>query len=131
MDIFAYAARKAIRFPSDKGLLTVEDLWNLPLTSEKNASLDKTAKTVHQALKAHEEESFVEPRANTGILHDQVRMDVVKHIIGWKLNERDVRKKATENREQKRRILEIIATKQDEALSNKSIDELTKMVEEL
>lgn len=41
-DIFARATRSKLRFPSDIGLISVEDLWDLPLTtsSRKKASLE-------------------------------------------------------------------------------------------
>ena len=36
MNIFEQAARQAFRFESPKGFLTVEDLWNLPLTQRNS-----------------------------------------------------------------------------------------------
>ena len=45
MNIFEQAARQKIRFESVLGLLCVEDLWDLPLTSlnSKRANLDDIA----------------------------------------------------------------------------------------
>ena len=41
MNIFEQATRQAFRFESPKGFLTVEDLWNLPLTNNTGrANLD-------------------------------------------------------------------------------------------
>ena len=40
IDIFKQAAKAKLRFPSSKGELRVEDLWDLPLTSKTGPSLD-------------------------------------------------------------------------------------------
>ena len=39
-DIFKQATKLKLRFSSVRGDLTVEDLWDLPLTSKSNLSLD-------------------------------------------------------------------------------------------
>ena len=44
-ELFIKAARKKFRFPSKVGMLNVENLWDLPLTSANKASLDDTART--------------------------------------------------------------------------------------
>jgi hypothetical protein len=47
------------------------------------------------------------------------------------LEEQELRQKAKEQKEQKQKILEILATKQDQDLQNKSIDELKEMLNQL
>lgn len=131
MNIFEYASKQKLRFSSIKGSLTVEDLWDLPLVHSKNANLDAVARTCNDALKGLGDESFVHMPGTTtkrGQKVAQAKLDIVKRIIEVKIEELEANKAAVENRAQKKRILEIIASKQDEALSNKSIDELTQMV---
>ena len=60
---------------------------------------------------------------------NQLRLDVLKHIIGVIKTERDAAAAAASKKETKQKILEIIAKKQDDALSNKSVDELKAMLE--
>ena len=48
-----------------------------------------------------------------------------------KLEEKENAEKASAEKAQKQKIMSIIATKQDEALQNSSIDELKKMLDEL
>lgn len=130
--MFEKATRQQLRFNTKKGLLSVEDLWTLPLKSNINnqVDLDEVAKTVHQELKTSEEISFVAPvtASNTTA---QLKMDIVKHIIAVKLAEKEVAEKAKETKEKKQKILEAIARKQDEALVNSSVEDLQKMLESL
>lgn len=130
--MFEKATRQQLRFNTKKGLLSVEDLWTLPLKTSFNAQvdLDEVAKTVYKELKTSEEISFVAPvtASNTTA---QLKMDIVKHIIAVKLAEKEVAEKAKETKEKKQKILEIIARKQDESLANASIDDLQKMLESL
>ena len=41
--MFEQAARLKLRFETSRGLLSVEDLWDLPLTSARGASLERHA----------------------------------------------------------------------------------------
>ena len=130
--MFEKATRQQLRFTTKKGLLSVEDLWTLPLKASFNAQvdLDEVAKTVHQELKTSEEISFVAPvtASNTAA---QLKMDIVKHIIAVKLAEKAVSEKAKETKEKKQKILEAIARKQDEALVNSSVEDLQRMLDSL
>ena len=57
---FEKASRIRLRFDTPQGSLTVEDLWQLPLTSRTGrANLDDIAKSLNRQLKETAEESFV------------------------------------------------------------------------
>ncbi|MDR1638314.1 MAG: hypothetical protein LBT59_01340 [Clostridiales bacterium] len=127
--MFEKAARLKYRFESSKGLLTVEDLWDLPLTSEtKRANLDDIARELHKQLKSGDDISFVYPerKSNATI---QAKFDIVKHIIDVKLLELEAAKKAEQNKLQKQKILRLISEKDDEVLRGKSREELTALLE--
>lgn len=131
MDIFQQASRIKARFDSPKGLLTVEDLWDLPLTSATGkANLDDIARGLHRALKETAEVSFVKP-ASTKPTDDQLCFDIVKFVIDTKMAERDAAAQETERKAKKQRILELIAKKQDETLEGKSEEELRQLAESL
>ena len=51
-NLFEVAARKKYRFDSQKGLLSVEELWDLPLQSTKSVSLDSIAIALNKEIKA-------------------------------------------------------------------------------
>lgn len=127
MDLFEIASRKQFRFASPKGQLTVEDLWEVPLTSTRGTSLDVIAKVLHRELKEDTEISFVTPVTAADTTTRQ-KLDLVKHIIAIKIQERDAAKAAAATRARKQRIMEIIADKEDSALASKDLSELKAML---
>jgi len=138
MDIagmFEQASRTKLRFDSLAGALTVEDLWDLVLTSSnpRRPSLDSIAIALNRQMKdAADAISFVTPsETNTAAAELQLKFDLVKHIIAVRVQERDALKAATDRREKKQRILELIAQKEDEALGSRSIDELRALAESI
>ena len=81
MNLFEIASRKAYRFASLKGELTVEQLWQLPLTSRGGTDLDTLAKGIFKDLKATEEESFVSVNTNPRRGDLENKLEIIKHII--------------------------------------------------
>lgn len=129
MTIFETAARKKLRFDSPKGLLSVEDLWDLPLTS-KSGSLDTIACQLFKQLKSDDSVSFV-TAAKKSDATVQLKFDVVKHVIDVRVAERDAAVVAAQKADKKQIILNILAQKEGEALSQASPEELRKMLEAL
>lgn len=123
-NIFEYATRNKVRF-SFRGLISVEDLWDLSLTN-----LDSIYKELNKQSKQSEEESLLNIKTQEDELLN-VQIEIVKHIVSVKLVEKEAREKATAKKAQKQKIMSIIAAKQDEALQNSSIDDLQKMLDEL
>lgn len=129
--MFEKASKLKLRFESSKGLLSVEDLWDLPLTSATGkANLDDVARAVHRQLKSDDSISFVNTSQKTDEV-TQLKMDIVKHVIAAKMAENAQAAKAHDLREKKQRIMEIMARKQDEALASSSMDDLQKMLDSL
>lgn len=132
MSMFEKANRMKLRFDTDKGTLVVEDLWDLPLTSHTGkANLDDIAKGMFRQMKERDEVSFVHPTSNNQDAVTQLKFDIVKHIIEVRVLERDATELERKNKEKKQMILGIIAQKENEALSNTSLDELLAMVQSL
>ena len=123
-NIFEYASRNKVRFPF-KGMISVEDLWNLSLTN-----LDSIYKTLNKQVKQSEEESLLSTKASVDT-ELEVQIAIVKHIVSVKLSEKEAAEKASAKKAQKQKIMSIIATKENEALQNSSIDDLKKMLDEL
>lgn len=123
-NIFEYATRNKVRF-SFRGLISVEDLWDLSLTN-----LDSIYKELNKQSKQSEEESLLNIKTKEDEFLN-VQIEIVKHIVSVKLAEKEAREKASAKKAQKQKIMSIMAAKQDEALQNSSIDELQKMLDEL
>ncbi len=127
MDKFEQASRLGLRFETSKGLISTEDLWNLPLQSRAgNVSLDGIAKALNKVLK-DDDVSFVAPKTTTNSVN-QLRFDIVKHVIDSRLQEQDEAQKAQESKEKRQKIMEIIAEKEDNSLKSLSVDELKAML---
>ena len=122
--MFEYVTRNKVRFPF-KGLISVEDLWDLSLTN-----LDSIYKTLNKQIKQSEEESLLNTKTTVDKELD-VQIAIVKHIVAVKLAEQEAREKASAKKAQKQKIMAIIASKQDEALQNSSVEDLQKMLDEL
>ena len=123
-NLFEMATREKLRFQY-KGLLTVEDLWDLDVHA-----LDTVFKGLNAKAKASEEESLLQTKSKTD---SQVaaQIEIVKHIVSVKLKEAEARKAAKENREKRQRIMEIMADKQDAELKEMSVADLQKMLESM
>ena len=124
MNIFEYATREALRFPY-KGMQSVEDLWKLSVRE-----LDSIYKTLNKQIKQSEEESLLSTKTSVDT-ELEVQIAIVKHIVSVKLAEKEAAEKASAKKAQKQKIMSIIATKENEALQNSSIDDLKKMLDEL
>lgn len=133
MDLFQLAARKKFRFTSPKGELTVEDLWDIPLTSTGGkANLDDVAKALYVQVKSTAEAvSFVNPTGTAANAELQAKFDLVKNIIETRVKERDEAASEAQRRLEKQRLLELIAKKEDQSLENETVEQLRARVEKL
>lgn len=131
MDIFEQATRLQLRYPSNKGQLTTEDLWELPLTSKGGTDLDTTAKLVNSRLKASQEESFVSVKANPERSGLELQLDIVKHVIAVKLRENEERLARAGRKAEKERLLTILETKQVEKMQGMTEEQIQARIAEL
>lgn len=130
--MFEKAARLKLRFESPVGQLSVEDLWDLPLTARNSgrANLDDIAIGLDKELKGASVTSFVRKSTKSNDVA-KLKLDIVVRVIEVRQAEADAAELKRVNAEKKQRILELIAEKQDEALKGKSVDELQALVNAL
>ena len=123
-NIFEKAVKGKYRFPH-KGQISVEDLYDLPL-----GALDTVFKALNTEVKKTDEESLLQTKsAEDDIL--ATKIEIVKYIFNEKLEEKKNQQESAERKEKKQKIMQIIATKQDEALRNASVEDLQKMLDDL
>lgn len=127
MNIFEEASRKAFRFTSAAGLLTVEQLWTLPLTAKSTVDLDHVARSANEQLNAAQEESFVKPQV-IGNTELTTKLEIVKYIIAVRQEENKAKTDAVAKAEQKRRLLEVLHEKKQGELQNLTVEEIEKQI---
>lgn len=122
--MFEFAVRNKLRFPY-KGMVSVEDLWDLSVTE-----LDKVFKALNAQKKQSDEESLLTTKTKEDEIL-MVQIEIVKYIVHVKQAEKAAREKEAENKAKKQKIMAIIADKEDEALKTASVEDLQKMLAEI
>lgn len=125
MEIFLKAVRMKLRFQTNKGLLSVEELFDLKLTE-----LDSVAIAVNKQLKDSKEESFIatKTKANTEL---ELRLEILKAIIEIKQTEAKAKSDKAKKDQELERLNELLLRKQDSALEQLSPDEIKARIAEL
>lgn len=130
-NMFEKASRLKLRFDTGKGQLTVEDLWDLPLTSTINkANLDEIARSLHKQLKNDDDVSFVDKDKKSDAIV-QLKFDIVKHIIEVRLEENEKKAAARANSAKRQVLLQALAERETEDLKNKTPEEIRAMLADL
>lgn len=124
-NLFMIATRNKYRYPY-KGLISTEDLWDLSLQD-----LDSIFKNLNSQLKALGEESLLVEVEDRGAVVLRNKIDIIKYILRAKLETKTRNEQAAANAAKRQRIMEVIASKEDAALRDMSVEDLTKMLNEL
>lgn len=122
--LFEMATRSKLRFPSTKGELFVEDLWDL---SDKD--LDVVYKNLKdQEVKSSEEslldDANVDPKLTAAI-------GIVRYIFTTKRNEKLAEKERINKKRTQKKYIDALSKKQDEAIEKMSEAELRAMIDSL
>lgn len=137
-NIFEQATRKQLRFQTQVGDLSVEQLWKLPLSAPSNKpSLDAIAIDLDEKIKSQKTTSFVKSNAvqTAAQAENKLKFDVVIHVIEVLSSEKDKAaqrqaasaKAATIREELNRRSHEKLLGSEDAALQAE-LAELEKVI---
>ena len=126
--MFEKASQMKLRFESSVGSLSVEDLWDLPLTSKSKTSLDSLAIAINRDLQSSKEDSFVATKSKGNAVLE-LKLEILKHVIANRLAANEAAKTAGERKLRKDKLVGILAAKQDEALTEMSVEDLQKEIE--
>lgn len=125
--MYKKASKLKLRFATQKGNLTVEQLWDLSMED-----LKVEVKNQYEVIK----EASVDDDPDLSFLGDgkvdskeTLKFEILKDIFTTKKQEIENSAAEAEKRMKNKRIMEIIAKKQDEDLQGKSIEELKAMLE--
>lgn len=120
-DIWIEGLKNKFRFEF-KGLISIEDLFDLNL-----ADLDVIYKSLKKEEKDLQGDSLLDNDENPKVREVEVKIEIVKSIFGMKQAEIARAERALANKAQKDKILAIIEDKENQELSEKSIDELKEI----
>lgn len=123
--MFEKAARLKLRFPSAKGSIGVEDLWDL---SREN--LNTVFKTLNREVKVVGEESLDDTKTSDDDVLN-LKIQIVRHIDSVKKKEAADKLNEKTKSEEKRKLLNLLANKREAALENLSEEEILKRLEAL
>lgn len=121
--MYKEALQKKLRFKTNKGMITTEDLFDLSLQN-----LNTLAIMLDKKISEAPKKSFIEelPAEEND---DELRFNIVKNVINIKLKARKDNIDKAQANAQKKRILEILAKRNDEELEKKSTEELRAMLQ--
>ena len=121
--MYKEALQKKLRFKTNKGMITTEDLFDLSLQN-----LNTLAIMLDKKISEAPKKSFIEelPAEEND---DELRFSIVKDVINIKLKARKDNIDKAQADAQKKRILEILAKRNDEELEKKSTEELRAMLQ--
>lgn len=135
MNMFEIAVRNKMRFETAKGLISVEDLWDLPMMTKSPTavSLDTVARKIAIDLAEQEKlNSFVAENGNEAAIETlKLKLEIVKHVIAVRKKEAVEKQEAAEKAAKRQKIKELIAQKEEDALSSLSKEELLEMLAEV
>lgn len=122
------------RFPSKRGPLTIEDLFDLPLTKNNGLNLDTVAIEINKQLQEKQgSTSFVESTVekSSEINKLDTMLEIVKTIIKQRQDEHEYKLNKAALDSKRKELQRLIDQKQNEALASLSVDELQQQLEAL
>ena len=130
MEIFKKASKKKLRFSTNRGVLSVEQLWDLSKDEIRQLVIKAREAAKKSSGEVNDSElSFLDAPAKTKATDDELRFEILKDIYLTKKSAEEMAQKKAEVKASNKKLLELIARKQDEALEKKSIKELEKMLD--
>jgi hypothetical protein len=127
MENYKLASKKKLRFATNKGVLSVEQLWDL-----SRAELGRCIKEVKKVLSGTDNDddlSFLLESSKIDV-EQQLRFDILKDIYITKKDEAEALKNKSVTKAHNEKILTLIARKQEAELENLSVEELEKQLME-
>jgi len=125
MEIYKKASKQKLRVQTKAGLLSVEQLWDLPVSQ-----LDEIAVDLEKQYKSSGKKSFLDVDSKKDKLV-KLKFDIVLDILQTKVEDNNKARKAAETKAKREKLLDLIAQKEEGELLDKSKRELEKELEKL
>lgn len=132
MNMFEQAARLKLRFAVGTRVnLTVENLWDLPLTNVKGEDLDHIAIELQEKLSTNEKSFVVQQSKNKETQVNQLKFDIVKYIIDVRLEEQKVANLERQRAQEISTLKELQKQAKIRDLQNLSSEEIEERIKSL
>ena len=132
MNMFEQASRLKLRFAVGTRVnLTVENLWDLPLTNVKGEDLDHIAVELQEKLSTNEKSFVVQQSKNKETQLNQLKFDIVKYIIDVRLEEQKVANLERQRAQEISTLKELQKQAKIRDLQNLSSEEIEERIKSL
>ena len=132
MNMFEQAARLKLRFAVGARVnLTVENLWDLPLTNVKGEDLDHIAIELQEKLSTNEKSFVVQQSKSKETQVNQLKFDIVKYIIDVRLEEQKVANLERQRAQEIATLKELQKQAKIRDLQNLSSEEIEERIKSL
>lgn len=124
--MYKQASKLGLKFSTIKGMLSVEQLWDL-----KQSELSSAIKAVKKVLSKTEDNddlSFLEDTKVVDV-ENQLRFDILKDVYISKQKEAEELRIEANIKAKKQKILALIAEKKDNSLKEMTIEQLEQLIE--
>ncbi len=130
MNVFERAARGQWRFDSARGGISAEQLFDVPLDSKNGFNLNEIAIAIDNELETSARKNFISPeKPDSRRAELEGKLELVKHIIATKIAEKNAAETRAARAEERRKILDALERKDDEALAGATREELLARLE--
>lgn len=126
MSIFKEAAKFKFRFKTSKGLVSTEDLYDIPLKSNDKFNLNEIAKEIYKNIKSDEGIDFISEVIETDRV-EEMKLQIIKEIIKDKKEEINLNTEMAIKKSFNAELDKLIQEKEKESLKNLSVEELKAM----
>lgn len=129
MNIYKEVSRLKLRFKVANGVLSVEQLWGLNM-SQLSTAIVEYKEVLNTHSKEDDDLAFLGDTMpdSKDVQSLKLAFEVLKDVYITKKTERDSLKEQADVKAHNQRILELIASKQDQELQGKSVQELEAML---
>lgn len=126
MGIFEKGTKKKIRFQHGKGLIQMEDLYDLPLTV-----INDLYKLYNKKVKEASSEDGLLETKNASDQLNELRVEILKHVFNYKRSLADKQLENKARAEKRAKLMEHLDTLDGKELEGLSKEETLKALKEL
>lgn len=131
-NLFIIASRKAYRFKTEAGQLSVEQLWDLPIKSNHGISLSGIAEKLYSQIKPTMELSWLGTTADDAEQEDlKNKLEIVRFIVETRRAEALAQQELESRKQLLAKLRAEQARRKEESLTGQSDEELAKLIAEL